>query len=334
MKTFFTKLLWSSLLIYLANLGLGLGLKALGPEYSDSAYGQVKWEDFRRIPPNSLDILFLGSSHFLSGIDPAIIDSVSGMNSYNMARVGLRPASAYILLQEVLQKQRPEYVVLDIFHRTFIGSGYNHLYDFGYVRYDSGKVDFALTNFSLAENTRLLFPTYLYRSNFPKAGPLLGLNKKKANWRELHYKGYIAHPETVPLANLEENEFLNYRFDPSDIDPSSLQYLEKLVALCKEHHIKLRWVTTPIPDICLEGIQNNEQINDYFNLLSDQADIPYLNYNDPVRKRALGLSDSSDYSDDDHLNVSGARKLSIDIAQVLLNEPGRRNFELSGEHQR
>lgn len=334
MRTFFTKLLWSSLLIYLANLGLGLGLKSLGPEYSDSAYGQVKWEDFRSMPPNSVDILFLGSSHFLSGIDPATIDSVSGMNSYNMARVGLRPASAYVLLQEVLQKQRPEYVVLDIFHRTFIGSGYNHLYDFGYVRYESGKVDFALTNFSLAENTRLLFPTYLYRSNFPKAGPLLGFNTKKANWRDLHYKGYIAHPETVSLADLEENEFLNYRFDPSDIDPSSLHYLEKLVALCGEHNIKLRWVTTPIPDICLKGIQNEEEINDYFSLLSEQAEIPYLNYNDPVRRRALGLSDSSDYSDDDHLNISGARKLSIDIAQILLNEPGRKKFRQSGKSER
>lgn len=323
MRNFLTRLLVTALILYLINLGLGLGLKALGPRYSDSAYGQVKWEGFRSLPHNSVDFLFLGSSHFLSGIDPAIIDSVSGMNSYNMARVGLRPSSAYILLHEVLQHHRPKYLVLDIFHRTFIGSGYNHLYDFGYVEYDSGKVGFALNNFSFSENTRLFFPTYLYRSNFPKLRPLLGLRSKKENWQELHYKGYVAHPETIGMAQLEQHEFLNYRFDSSDVDPTSLSYLEKLVDLCQENQIKMIWVTTPIPEICLKGILNQDEINDYFESLAEHYQVPYLNYNDLLRRNPTSFADETDFSDDDHLNVNGARKLSIDlVSQILKTGPG------------
>lgn len=317
MRKFLIKGGFYFLIIYLSNLGLGMGLKTLGPRFSESAYGQVKWEDFEALPPQSLDILFVGSSHFLSAIDPAIVDSVSGMNSYNMARVGLRPASAYILLNKVLRNQRPKYLVLDIFHRTFIGSGYNHLYDLGYAFNGEEKVAFALENFSVEENARLFFPTYLYRSNFPKLRPLLGLRSNKDNWRELHYKGYIRHPETIRVSSLRENEFLNYHFDDNQIDQTSLDYLSKLVKLCEDEQIEIIWVSTPLPDICIQGIQNQDEINAYFTLLADQFEIPYLNYNDQPYRDRLSLSDLTDYSDDDHLNISGAEKISVAIAQSI-----------------
>jgi hypothetical protein len=325
MKKFFRQLTKYVLVIYLVNLALGWGLKKLGPEYADSPYGQVKWEDFRQVPPSSLDILFLGSSHFLSGIDPAVVDSVSAQNSYNMARVGLRPASAYVLLNEVLETQKPKFVVLDIFHRTFTGSGFNHLYDFGYVDYDQSKVSFARENFSLAENARLLLPTYNYRSNFPNLRPLLGLRSSKDNWQALHYKGYIRHNETVSQEKLKENEFLNYQFDQLQIDPKNLVYLDKLVNLCREKDIEMIWVTTPLPEICVAGIKNQHEIDAYFQDLADKYGITYLNYNDPELRKHVSFSDSIDYSDDDHLNFRGAKKISIDIAQRIESQVGLLN---------
>ncbi|MCB0836089.1 MAG: hypothetical protein KDE26_05960 [Bacteroidetes bacterium] len=320
MKSFLIKLTVYSLAIYLINLVIGLGFKALGPKYSDAAYGQVKWENFRSLPADSLDVLFLGSSHFLSGIDPAVIDSVSGMTSYNMARVGLRPASAYVLLNEVIEKQHPKVVVLDIFYRTFTGAGYNHLYDFGYVEYDQSKVAFALDNFTVAENARLFFPTYVYRSHFPKLRPLLGLRTKKDNWEELHYKGYVKHPEIIEVSDLEQNEFMNYHFDKDQIDPKNLVYLDKLVKLCAKNDIKMIWVSTPLPEICLESIQNQSDIDAYFQDLADKYDVPYLNYNTNQLRQKVSFSDSSDYSDDDHLNVTGAEKISQDIAYRILHK--------------
>lgn len=317
MKRFFIQLAKYIVLIYLVNLAVGLALKKLGPEYADSPYGQVKWEDFREIPSDSLDILFLGSSHFLSGIDPAVVDSVTTQNSYNMARVGLRPASAYILLNEVLDKQKPKFVVLDIFHRTFTGSGFNHLYDFGYVDFEQSKVSFAKENFSLEENARLFFPTYIYRSNLPNIRPLLGFRSQKDNWQDLHYKGYIRHNATISQKKLQENEFVNYQFDQLQIDPKNLLYLDKLVSLCRENDIEMIWVTTPLPEICLAGIKNQAEIDAYFQALADKYGIKYLNYNETQLRKSVSFADSVDYSDDDHLNFRGAKKISADIAQRI-----------------
>lgn len=314
MKRFLIKVLLYSLGIYLVNLVLGWGLKSLGPKYSEAAYGQVKWENFRSLSPQSLDIFFLGSSHFLSGIDPAIVDSVSGKNSYNMARVGLNAASAYVLLNEVLTTQSPKVVVLDIFYRTFTATGSGHLYDFGYSTLDGNKVAFARENFNFYEQTRLFFPTYVYKTHFPALRPLLGLKAKKDNWEELHFKGYIRHNSTISEAALVQNEFINYTFRPEEITEENLEYLDKIVQLCKERDIQLVWVTTPLPDACLKSMVNRQAIDDYFEGLANRYRIPYINYNNEGLRQKIAFDDRLDYSDDDHVNYLGAEKMSKDLA--------------------
>ena len=322
MREFLKKMAIYGGIFFLTNLLLGWGLKELGPAYSEAEYGQVKWDDFHSLESGSLDVLFMGSSHFLSGIDPAVIDSVSGLTSYNMARVGLRPASAFVLLSEVLQTQSPRVLVLDIFHRTFVGAGYNHLYDFGYTDMGGDKPTFALEHFSLSEQIRLFFPAYTYRSNLPKLRPLLGLRSDKSDWEQYHYKGYIEHPETVSERKLQQNEFVNYEFSESSIEPASISFLDKLLTLCEKKGIRVIWVSTPIPEICLNGIKNPEEIDTYFNELSDSRNIPYLNYNSPDLRQLAEFADLEDFSDDDHLNTAGAIKLSASIGQYLKTSPG------------
>lgn len=324
MKKFITKILAYSIGIFLLNLLIGWGLKSIGPKYAESEYGYIKWNDYQKIEADSLDLLFIGSSHFLSGINPAIFDSITGSNSFNIAGVGLRPGSGYIALKEVLAKHTPKVVVFDIFHRTFIGSSFNHLYNFGYANLEGEKLDFFQKEFSIQEQARVILPTYTYRSHFPGARILFGIKKKMKNWKEETYKGYVPHKNTITAEGLAQNEFKNYVFKPEAIGEKNLEYLDKMVKLCQAKGIQMIWTTTPIPVTCLKDIRNKEAIDEYFTALAKQYDIPYINYNDYQARAALDLDDLTDYNDDDHLNVLGSQKMCQDLSKRLvpyLNHP-------------
>lgn len=314
MKQFTIKVLAYSLGVFLLNLLIGWGLKSMGPKYAESEYGYIKWQDYKAIDAGELDLLFLGSSHFLSGINPAVFDSITGSNSFNIAGVGLRPGSGYIALKEVLSQHKPKVVVLDIFHRTFIGSSFNHLYNFGYVDLEGQKLDFFKSELALDEQVRVLLPTYTYRSHFPGARILFGIKKKMKNWKELTYKGYVPHQNTITAEELAKNEFKNYLFKPKAISEKNIEYLEKMVKLCEEQGIQMIWTTTPLPVTCLEDIRNKEAIDEYFNTLASKYQVPYINYNDLEVRAPISLKDLEDYNDDDHLNVLGAQKMCADLA--------------------
>ncbi|MEL6844063.1 MAG: hypothetical protein AAFP02_12705 [Bacteroidota bacterium] len=317
MKKYITKILIYSAGVFLLNLLIGWGLKSMGPKYSESEYGYIKWDALEKMDEEQLDILFIGSSHFLSGINPAVIDSLTGANSFNIAGVGLRPGSAYIALKEVLNQHQPKVVVLDIFHRTFIGSSYNHLYNFGYVDLEGEKFDFYRKELAFDEKVRVALPTYTYRNHFPGARILFGIKKKMKNWKESTYKGYVPHENTIKAEELAQNEFKNYVFKPEAVGKKNLEYLDKVVKLCKEKGIQLVWTTTPLPMVCLEDIKNKEAIDQYFQQLADQYQVPYINYNDLELRQQLALVDLEDYNDDDHLNVRGADKMCTDLSSRL-----------------
>ncbi|MFK7921327.1 MAG: hypothetical protein AB8H47_05195 [Bacteroidia bacterium] len=317
MKKFITKILAYSIGIFLLNLLIGWGLKSMGPKYAESEYGYIKWNDYQKIEADSLDLLFIGSSHFLSGINPAIFDSITGSNSFNIAGVGLRPGSGYIALKEVLAKHTPKVVVFDIFHRTFIGSSYNHLYNFGYVNLAGEKLDFFQSEFNIQEQARVILPTYTYRNHFPGARILFGIKKKMKHWKEETYKGYVPHKNTITAEELAQNEFKNYIFKPKAVGAKNLDYLDKMVKLCREKGIQMVWTTTPLPVICLEDIKNKEAIDEYFGALAKQYEVPYINYNDYTLRNGLNLVDLKDYNDDDHLNVLGANKMCQDLSHRI-----------------
>ena len=71
---------------------------------------------FYDVKKDSLDVLFLGSSHLYYGVQPNVLWREYGIAAYDMGSAEQTVASSYFLLKEALAYQKPEVVVLETYY--------------------------------------------------------------------------------------------------------------------------------------------------------------------------------------------------------------------------
>lgn len=76
-------------------------------------YGAWNIQGISELKEDSLDVLFLGSSHIVSGIHPMKIYSDMGISSYNLGTSMQRMSGSYYLCKYVMKTQSPSVVVVD-----------------------------------------------------------------------------------------------------------------------------------------------------------------------------------------------------------------------------
>ena len=69
---------------------------------------------FYLLEDNSVDVLFLGSSHAASAFNPQVVYDHENIASYNLASEQQNLLVSYYWLKEALETQQPEAVVLDV----------------------------------------------------------------------------------------------------------------------------------------------------------------------------------------------------------------------------
>lgn len=80
-------------------------------------------ETFYRLDRNSVDVLFLGSSHCYFSVDVANLWENHGIAAYSLAISGQDLASSYHCLVEALKTQKPKVVFLESYGGIFHGYG-------------------------------------------------------------------------------------------------------------------------------------------------------------------------------------------------------------------
>ena len=70
---------------------------------------------FYQMEENSIDVIFLGSSHSATTFIPQTVYDTNGITSYNLSCEQQSLLTSYYWLKEVYQYQSPKVVVLDIF---------------------------------------------------------------------------------------------------------------------------------------------------------------------------------------------------------------------------
>lgn len=107
---------------------------------------------------------------------------------------------------------------------------------------------------------------------------------------------------------MSSNEIIEFELEESS--PTSminLNYLDKIVKFCEEKNIKLIFIRTPQHESCSE-LANEPTFEKIY--LENYTQVPFLD----LQKFPL---DNNDFADVEHLNQSGARKLSTWFNQKL-----------------
>lgn len=291
--------------------------KVLTPKYLYSSSYQSPetevWNQFYSLPKDSLDVLIIGSSQVYNGIDPTIIYEDTNLTSFNLVCSEQDVPTAYFYLKEALKSQHPQCVLLEAygFHNgSFL---YEDVYtrSLSYMHLDDVRIE-AMRSWRNDGSIKLNNPFY----------DIVSVAKFHDRWSELtecdfdakdYYSTINGYAPCVDNADEWNHESFYFEDDPDfELDDVTLNYFDKICALCSENGINLILTKTP------NGEHWRQVHSQAVAKASLDRNIPFVDYNVEELLAATGIVSAEDYKDGSHLNSKGAEKFSKAMARDLL----------------
>ncbi|MBE7005069.1 MAG: hypothetical protein E7425_12485 [Ruminococcaceae bacterium] len=297
------------------------------------------------LEPNSVDVVFLGTSHMYAGMSPMKLYEDYQICSYNLATSSQRISCSYFMLKKALETQHPAVVVCDasaLFEDKTWNYNVNWRYILDTLPYDTVKREMANA----------------YAGEWYNDGRLsvyLPIVKYHTRWSELTAKdfqqdssgfyytagqymvSYVqASPWTVEQVNeiadrmakntagyrledeagsVKENTFSEPLYAP-ELNDNAVSWFEKIAQLCKENNIELLLIKIPtnyIPKY--SSGEWNSLRSGLTRELANRLDIRFLDLN----YEETGISFTKDTTDGGHhLNSMGAEKVTVFMGRDLL----------------
>ncbi len=236
----------------------------------------------------NMDVLIFGDSESYTSVSPLQLWQEHGIPAYNGGVQGQCLAETWSEMSTVLKQQHPKVILME----TCM------LFRYHGIEKDSQMV--------LAEHLYEALPGLRYHS-FWKSIFYTDQDKKKENdWQKgFHLVSGIGGLED---ANREEDTKKEAK-----MAKLNRWYLDRLIALCKENDIQLVLYSAPSP-------RNYTPARlDFLDMLVQEKGLDYINMN--AIEEEIGLDWSVDsYDGGDHLNLSGAQKVTTYIGDKLAQE--------------
>ncbi len=284
---------------------LAFATRLLKPKRFD--YGAT-WGQYLQEEPDSIDVLFFGSSRTYCNVAPGVIWSESGITSYVMAGPEQTMPVTYYYVEEALKTQHPKAVFVAVDSLSYRRYTSYSKVNIGYLPMGATRIEAALTDAEPENRFGILWPLALYHSRWSAL--------TAEDWQvALH--GY----DTDPLAGytyLDEyvdcTELQDWTPTGSDL-ARNVEYLQKLVDLCSAQQIQVVLFTSP-----WRGAYGDD-LGERIHAAAEQIDgAVYVDFNDLTD--AMELNAESDYYDFLHFNISGAAKFSAYLAGYMERELG------------
>ena len=305
--------------------------KAAAAHNTVNYFTKNRFDEFFALERDSLDMVFIGSSHSYCSFDPANFDAI-GLSSFQLGTPLQHPDTSYFLLKEVLKTQSPEIVVMEV---------YWDMLDDPFTLEQANSFFVALNDPETeAEYVREVFPAgdrvkyavdpiryqkdfFAYAGNQAEETLLekYGLEKKAASEQtgveEYRGRGYVyCDYHMLPEEFDATNQFKGFDGLDWDFDTDKKEYLEKIIALCRERGISLVFVTAPVAPVSMGYIEHYDAVNGKVSDFARRNRVPYIDYN--IVNRDTGFLTNDHFRDDAHLNDGGVKLLDADFSQWLL----------------
>lgn len=277
-------------------------------------------DDFYALERNSLDILFIGSSHIVNGIEPQIIEDITGMSTMSCAIIGQQAPLHVDYMEEAVKYQRPSLFVVDIYRFRAKSYDYMPLSDLhesiNGMRMGGGiKLKSIWKNTELKNMPEFLFPIIRYHTRWSNLSAedfeyLFG-KRKSSN------KGYsgtdAVDPHEAPIANVTQEVTLPQRTE---------KLLDAVSGIALRDGSDLLFINLPYSHLSNDDMNMYHAIESYMRkrCVSMGVDFEYIDYSQGLEEFDFDYgTDCQDYS---HLNNSGARKVSVALAEYISRNYG------------
>ena len=276
---------------------------------------------------NTIDVLFLGSSHSSYNIAADELWKQYGISFYQLWGSSQPMWSTYHFLIEALKTQNPKVIVLDVY-----GALMNEDY--------SDEARQATNTLGLNISTNMVRNIMVSSPKERWAELFLGLPVYHDRFSELAKDDFFYYPwsrekeyekGSYAILGTHNNVNLVYQKDETrtPLYPKQQEYLNRIIELCGERSIPLVLLVTPTV--------NRREEQGMYNTIwdcSEAAGIPFINMNEMGSELLIEPADFS--LDDSHLNLWGARKVGSWLANYLHShyaladhrgEPGYEGYE-------
>ncbi|MGG5485941.1 hypothetical protein [Gaetbulibacter sp. PBL-D1] len=281
--------------------------------YAKEEYNKLKGQ---------VDVAFFGSSHVQSTLNPIIIDSITGLNSFNFGTPAQRFTATIPMVDMVLKKEKLKLAVVDIFEMS-LGTNLNkHSKNLQYEALDNVEMSWAKFK---AFGDIYGFENILNLSTIIRNHNLLVQSSyyKKADLKELFYsKGF--YTSTTTFSNEVWNKFQNKQNKLNSkhkkLSKKNLTDVEKDLI----NQVIKQFRKAGVPFIFCSAPSYSEQYNikyrEYQNAIAEYLNklkVPFLDYNNYWKELSLT---KLDFNDPNHLNYRGSSKVSIHLSNVIKDE--------------
>lgn len=264
---------------------------------------------------NNYDILLLGTSRMKNGLDPYVIDSITGLSTYNAAVGGSSAIEANMILQAYLVNNPPPKTVFLTADVILISSKKNVTVPVAYIT----CTDVPIIRSTLVEGG---MPLGLY-----DIIPFLKLSEMTDWYRMSCVRGILRLISKQTQTSNRNNGFINRYITPikkeqpnakkhMPVNVKCVKALDQLISTCRQHNIKLVFVYAPeYKHYYTCNVTNRKEVMDVYKERAVKYDIPFLQYD------SLEICFEGKYfKDNSHLNAKGAHLYSTIFANDILHK--------------
>ncbi|MEX1307255.1 MAG: hypothetical protein AB1Z19_01855 [Eubacteriales bacterium] len=308
-------LLFVALFALLA-FGFGKMLEAMYNQNIKSTdfYPYQRYAEYNTLPEDSIDLVFIGSSHAYRSFDAEQFEKALNTRAFNMGSSAQMLDTSYYILEDILLHHSPSTVVLEVNFVTLKNDHYinQNLYSYDYMRPSNVKDTFWKDVFTFKDKAIYSFKILRYRKHLITW--LTNVTKSDKTPSSDYYKGKgFVYSEAEVSEDYLVHSNLLHGYDYQGASKVQMAYLAKIIDVCEKNDINLVLVTTPFPKYSLSLADNYSLFTQEMNEISAAYDIPYIDYNlsEDI------IFDDSLFADSDHLNGKGAEKLGALLISYL-----------------
>ena len=270
---------------------------------------------YYKLPKDSIDLLFVGSSHSYSTFNTRIFDHYLKSSSLNLGTSSQSLPITYSVILEVLKKQKPKVIIIEVFpiqRELRIAS----------LRLQLDTMKFSMNKLTLIKNTLPISEwgnhftnTTYYHSRWKEFNDLRKEKNEipKSQEIRLKYKGFYGYSfdfiTNLLTYDIYEQEW-NKKIDNSFAIPQKyLILLEDLFEICQKKEIKIILVSPPvIGEYNTLSILHNSSLKD----LMVKYNIDSIDFNDGRKKY-----EKICFRDNGHISLAGSDEISFEVADYL-----------------
>lgn len=266
--------------------------------------------NFYKEKKNSLDTLVLGDSNVYRAFSPMIYWSHTHVASFSLATASQPAWLSYYVLKDALHYQKPNIVVFEINELFAKAQGKQARYcsTINTMRCPQARLQ-AIADQSGGfndEDRDILYETFakdIYKNTMQHILPsdeTVSEKKDKPN-----YKGYLLNTTTLAFGGYKR--YMSRRNMSLAVNEDNAAYIDKIIQLCKDHHITLLFVKFPTREWTT---QKSDLAYDY----AQKRNIPFLDMNRDMKN----LDWSKDTKDAGfHMNDRGAEVCTEELIAFI-----------------